>query len=101
MTEENSFNIDPPWQGVIKWGGLSLFAAAAIGVIFVLLVLILQQTVPVPAKEALEGPATPTLLYLFAARGELFLLPGGPVDSGPPSCPSGKFQSVSILHLAP
>ena len=77
MTEENSFNIDPSWQGVIKWGGLSLFAAAAIGVIFVLLVLILQQTVPVPAKEALEDPATPTLLYLLAALGELLLLPGG------------------------
>ena len=27
MTKEKGFSIDPSWKGVIKWGGLSLFAA--------------------------------------------------------------------------
>ncbi|MFC1937754.1 hypothetical protein ACFLWY_04290, partial [Chloroflexota bacterium] len=67
----------PSWKGVIKWGGLSLFAAAFILVIFVLLVFITQQTLPVPAGEILEDPTGPTLLFLLAAIGELLLLPGG------------------------
>ncbi|MFC1870270.1 DUF4386 family protein [Chloroflexota bacterium] len=77
MAEEKEFNIDPSWKGVIKWGGLSLFAAAFILVIFVLLVFITKQTLPVPAREILEDPTGPTLLFLLAAIGELLLLPGG------------------------
>jgi len=37
----------------------------------------MQQTIPVPAKEALEDPVGPTLLYIMAAIGEFLLLPGG------------------------
>ncbi|MFC2042351.1 hypothetical protein ACFLTV_02495 [Chloroflexota bacterium] len=77
MTREKEFNIDPSWKGVIKWGGLSLFAAAFILVIFVLSVFITQQTLPVPAEEILEDPTGPTLLFLLAGIGELLLLPGG------------------------
>jgi len=77
MTKEKEYNIDPSWKGVIKWGGLSLFAAAFILVIFVLSVFIMQQTLPVPAKEILEDPVGPTLLFLLAGIGELLLLPGG------------------------
>ena len=77
MTKEKEFNIDPSWKGVIKWGGLSLFAAAFILVIFVLSVFITQQTLPVPAEEILEDPTGPTLLFLLAGIGELLLLPGG------------------------
>ena len=33
MTKETGFNIDPSWKGVIKWGGLSLFAAGGLLVI--------------------------------------------------------------------
>ncbi|MFC2072256.1 hypothetical protein ACFLUU_06050 [Chloroflexota bacterium] len=77
MTKESEFNIDPSSKGVIKWGGLSLFAAAFILVIFVLLVFITKQTLPVPAGEILEDPTGPTLLFLLAAIGELLLLPGG------------------------
>ncbi|NPE30131.1 DUF4386 family protein [Methanococcoides sp. SA1] len=77
MTEEKGFNIDPSWKGAIKWGGLSLFAAGAVPVIFILSVFISQQTVPVPAGEILEDPVGPTALFLFAALGELLLLPGG------------------------
>ena len=77
MTKEKGYNIDPSWKGVIKWGGLSLFAAGLIAVIFVLSVFITQQTIPVPAEEILEDPVGPTLLFLLAAIGELLLLPGG------------------------
>ena len=77
MTKEKELYIDPSWKGVIKWGGLSLFAAAFILVIFVFLVFITQQTLPVPAEEILEDPTGPTLLFLLAAIGELLLLPGG------------------------
>ncbi len=76
MTKEKGFNIDPSWKGVIKWGGLSLFSAGLILVIFVLSVFITQQTLPVPAEEILEDPTGPTLLFLLAAIGELLLLPG-------------------------
>ncbi len=77
MTKEKGFNIDPSWKGVVRWGGISLFAGAAILVIFVLSVFITQQTLPVPAEEALENPLGPTLLFLFAAIGELLLMLGG------------------------
>jgi hypothetical protein len=77
MTKEKEFDIDPSWKGVIKWGGLSLFAAGLIAVIFILSVFITQQTIPVPAEEILEDPTGPTLLFLLAAIGELLLLPGG------------------------
>ena len=75
MTTENRFDVDPSWKGVIKWGGLFLFAAAVCLVIFVLIVFISQQTLPVPAKEALENPVVPTTLFILAALGELFLMP--------------------------
>ena len=77
MTEEKRFEVDPSWRGVIKWGGLSLFAAATIAVIYFLSILILQQTIPVPPEEVLEDPLAPTLLFLLAAIGELLLLPAG------------------------
>ncbi len=76
MTKEKEFYIDPSWKGVIKWGGPCLFVAGAILVIFIISVLVLQQTLPVPAKEALENPIPPTVLFLLAAIGELLLLPG-------------------------
>jgi hypothetical protein len=77
MTEEKAFNIDPSWKGVIKWGGLSLLVAGIVLVLFVLSVLVMQQTLPLPAKEALENPVPPTALFILAAIGELLLLPGG------------------------
>lgn len=64
------------WKGVIRWGGLSLFAAGALLVVFVLLVFISKQTLPIPAGELLENPAFPTALFILAAFGELLLLPG-------------------------
>lgn len=76
MTKEKEFNIDPSWKGVIKWGGFSLFVAAFILVIFILWVLISQQSLPLPAEEVLKDPVGPTALFLLAAIGELLLLPG-------------------------
>jgi hypothetical protein len=76
MIEEKEFNIDPSWKGVIKWGGFSLFAAGLYPLIFVLLVSIMHQTLPVPAKETLEAPGGPTMFFVFAAIGEMLLMPG-------------------------
>jgi len=56
MTGERELAIDPSSKGVIRWGGLSLFAAGAILVLFMLSVLISGQTLPLPAKEVLEDP---------------------------------------------
>ena len=77
MMEEKSLGLDPSWQGVIKWGGLSLFAAAALLFVFVISVGVAQQTIPVPAQEALEDPLVPSALYVLAAFGELLLIPAG------------------------
>ena len=77
MTEDNRLRVDPSWQGVIKWGGLALFAAGAVLFIFVISVGITQQTIPVPAEEALEDPLVPSALYVLAAFGELLLMPAG------------------------
>ncbi len=76
MTEEKEFTIDPSWKGVIKWGGLCLFVGGAIIVIFFISIIVLQLTLPIPAKEALENPLPPTVLFLLVAIGELLLLPG-------------------------
>lgn len=69
MTKEKGFDKDPSWKGVIKWGGLSLFVSGLVPIIFVLSIFITQQTMPVPAKEALENPALQTNLFLLAAIG--------------------------------
>jgi hypothetical protein len=77
MTNEKRINIDPSWKGVYKASGISLFVAGVIPFLFLLSVIILQQTIPVPAREALEDPAAPTYLFLLAALGELLLMPAG------------------------
>lgn len=64
-------------SGIIRWGGLSLLAAAVCLVLFVVLVFTMKQELPVPAPELLERPAVPTTLFLVAALGELLLMPGG------------------------
>ncbi len=77
MTNEKGINIDPSWNGVYKVGGVSLFVAGVIPFIFLFFVIILQQTIPVPAQETLENPTAPTSLYLLATLGELLLIPAG------------------------
>lgn len=76
MSKEIEFNIQPSWKGVIKWGGLCLFVAGTVPIIFFSSVIVLHQTLPVPAKEALENPLLPTVLFILVATGELLLLPG-------------------------
>jgi hypothetical protein len=46
-------------------------------VLFFVLVFATQQTLPVPAEEALEDPLGPTALYTLAVIGEVLLLPSG------------------------
>lgn len=65
------------WGGVVKWGGFSLFASALVLIIYVVAVVGLRQTLPVPAREMLEDPTTPAALFLWATLGEVLLLPGG------------------------
>jgi len=67
--------IDPSWKGVIKWGGLSLLVSGAIAIIFFILVMATGQTLPIPAKEMLEDPLVPSMLFTFCMIGELLLLP--------------------------
>jgi hypothetical protein len=77
MAEEKGFNMDPSWKGVIKWGGILLIAAAAIALIYFILVIATKQTLPVPAVEALEDPLGPSALFAFVVIGEMLLLPSG------------------------
>ena len=77
MANEKRNNIDSSWKGVYKVGGISLFIAGVIPFIFLFFVILLGQTIPVPAQKALEDPTTPTYLYLLATLGELLLLPAG------------------------
>jgi hypothetical protein len=77
MPTSEKFSIDPSWTGVIRWGGLSLFISGIIALVFFILVVSTQQTLPVPAKEALETPLLPSLLFAFVIIGELLLVPSG------------------------
>jgi len=75
MTEEKEFNTDPSWKGVIRVGGVSLFAAGAIALIFFVSVIATKQTLPPPPKETLEAPFGPSALFILAIIGEVLLLP--------------------------
>lgn len=74
----DSDSVSRPWpsNGITRWGGFSLFGAGALLIVFVLLVLGSQQTMPVPVEEMLEDPAFPVLVFLVAAVGEFLLAPG-------------------------
>lgn len=76
MTTEKRVNIDPSWQGVIKWGGLSLFIAGVIVIVFVISVGVFQVTLPLDVEEVLEDPFVPTSLFVMTLVGELLLFPG-------------------------
>ncbi len=75
MTTEDEL-VDQTWNGVVRWGGLSLFAAGGLLVVFIVMAFITQQTLPVPPEEMLDDPAVPTVLFALAAAGELLLMPG-------------------------
>ncbi|MEJ2289410.1 MAG: hypothetical protein P8Y02_12370 [Deinococcales bacterium] len=71
----SGLRVDTEWNGVIRWGGLSLFGAGAILILFVALVFGLGQALPVTARLVLEDPTLPSLLFELAAIGELLLMP--------------------------
>ena len=75
LKADKSIYLDPSWRGVVKWGGLSLLISGAIAVLFFISVVATQQTLPIPAKEALEAPLAPSLLFTFVVVGEVLLLP--------------------------
>jgi hypothetical protein len=76
MTTEKRVNIDSSWQGVIKWGGLSLFIAGVIVIVFVISVGVFQVTLPLDVEAVLEDPFVPTSLFVMTLVGELLLFPG-------------------------
>ena len=67
---------DPSWKGIIKWGGLALFLAGVIIIVFVISVGVFQVTLPLNAEEILEDPFIPTSLFVMTLVGELLLFPG-------------------------
>ena len=75
MDGDRELKIDPARRQTIRWGGISLFLAAAILVVFVVGVLISGQAMPPTAKAVLEAPIVPSALFLLAAVGELLLMP--------------------------
>lgn len=76
MTSTDQSQSDHSRQSVMRWGGLSLFMAAALLVVFIALVAITGQTLPVPVEEVLKNPTPPIRLFTVAALGEFLLMPG-------------------------
>ena len=66
----------PDWTGIIKWGGLALLLAGGLLLVFIAIVFASQQILPVPARQAMEDPFVPDLMFTIAAIGEVALLPG-------------------------
>jgi hypothetical protein len=69
-------NVNQTPKNLYKASGFSLFISAMIVIIYVLLVIVTQQTLPLPAEEVLENPTFPIALFIFAVIGELLLMLG-------------------------
>lgn len=69
-------SVDSSWKGLIRAGGISLLAAGAIVIIFILSVFIFQVQLPLDAQGFLDYPLPPTILFCLAAFGEFLLMPG-------------------------
>ncbi|MBD3289310.1 hypothetical protein GF337_10940, partial [candidate division KSB1 bacterium] len=76
MNHRNEVNIDPTWQGLIKWGGISLVIASIIVIIFIVGVGVFHVTLPLDPATVLERPNVPTTLFIITIFGEFLLLPG-------------------------
>ena len=63
-------------KALIRWGGLSLLVAGVLLLAFMGIVVGAELTLPVPAREILEAPAIPIMLFVVAAVGEILLVPG-------------------------
>lgn len=77
LNARRSLGIDPSWDGVVRWGGLALLLGGVIAVLFFVLVIVTQQTLPIRAVEALEAPFRPAALFALTIIGEALLLPSG------------------------
>jgi hypothetical protein len=75
MVAGRELQIDPARRQMIRWGGFSLFLAAAVLVVFIVGVFISGQAMPPTAEAVLEEPLVPSVLFLLAAVGELLLMP--------------------------
>jgi len=76
MTNSNRFNDNHSWNGMIKWGGLSLFLAGVIVIIFIAGVGLFKITLPLDPLTTLQDPSAPTVLFIITLFGEFLLFPG-------------------------
>ena len=74
--KSNKMSIDQNWKGMYKVGGFSLLIAGVIPILYLLFVIIMQQTIPPLPLETLENPGPPVTLFLIAIIGETLLMPG-------------------------
>jgi hypothetical protein len=75
MVEGSGPKVDPARRQVVRWGGISLFAAAVVLVAFVVGVFVSGQAMPPTAHAILQAPTVPSALFVLAAIGELLLMP--------------------------
>ncbi len=76
MTNESMSAGEHSSRLIVKWGGISLLAAAIILVGFVATVAITQIALPLAPQQTLEDPALPATMFGCTAFGEFLLLPG-------------------------
>lgn len=75
MVEGSGPRLEPARRQIVRWGGVSLFAAAVVLVAFVVGVFVSGQAMPPTARAVLEAPTAPSALFVLAALGELLLMP--------------------------
>lgn len=68
--------VDTGWKPIVRWGGLCLFIAGLICLLYIISQVALGVTIPLDAEEILEDPLAPTSLFMMAIFGEFMLFPG-------------------------
>ncbi len=66
----------PSWGTIVRWGGLCMFMAGLICLLYIIGQVALGVTIPLDAAEILEDPLAPTSLFMLAIFGEFMLFPG-------------------------
>ncbi len=76
MNAEGIVRSDPSWKAIVRWGGLCMFMAGLICLLYIIGQVALGVTIPLDAAEILEDPLAPTSLFTLAVFGEFMLFPG-------------------------
>jgi hypothetical protein len=64
------------WRPLVRWGGLCMFIAGVIVILYIIGQGALGMTIPLDAEEILEDPLGPTSLFILCIVGEFMLFPG-------------------------